>query len=150
MSEEDFAWWSKGKKGKNGLQKAGFRSYQHNEGAGKDYVQNKGKRKAPKKIGKEEAHPQSGLSASETPNDWSSSHRFLDSRCWVVLHKGSYCMDGNPLNFANHATHVVLDLGCTKSIGSRSPIEIFKKHAYLLTLRLISAVVRCSSCLPTR
>ena len=47
-SEEGFAWWSKGKKGKKGLskgndgfQKGGFRPYQPDKGAGKDYTQNK-------------------------------------------------------------------------------------------------------------
>ena len=35
-----------------------------------------------------------------------------------------------PLNLAKHPTHVVLDLGCTRSIGSRATIEIFKKHAW--------------------
>ena len=30
-----------------------------------------------------------------------------------------------PLNLANHPTHVVLDLGCTRSIGSRAAIKRF-------------------------
>ena len=34
-----------------------------------------------------------------------------------------------PLNLANHPTHVVLDLGCTRSIGSRAAIRRFQKHA---------------------
>ena len=34
-----------------------------------------------------------------------------------------------PLNLANHPTHVVLDLGCTRSIGSRAVIRRFQKHA---------------------
>ena len=33
-----------------------------------------------------------------------------------------------PLNLANHPTHVVLDLGCTRSIGSRAAINMFHKH----------------------
>ena len=55
-SEEDFAWWSKGKKGKkglskgnDGLQKGGFRPYQPNKGAGNDYLQNKGRGKDQKR-----------------------------------------------------------------------------------------------------
>ena len=36
----------------------------------------------------------------------------------------------NPLNLANHRTHVDLDRGCTRSIGSRAAIERFKKHAW--------------------
>ena len=38
-------------------------------------------------------------------------------------------MVATPLNLANHPTHVVLDIGCTRSIGSRTAIERFKKHA---------------------
>ena len=34
-----------------------------------------------------------------------------------------------PLNLANRTTHVVPDLGCTRSIGSRAAIERFQKHA---------------------
>ena len=34
------------------------------------------------------------------------------------------------LNLAYHPTHVVLDLGCTRSIGSRSAIEILEKHSW--------------------
>ena len=108
-SEEDFAWWSKGKKGKKGLsksndgfQKCGFRPYQLDRGAGKDFPQNKGRGKDQKGRGKDGTCPQSGLSASETPSeeghghawesdDWSSSH-WLDFSCWVV-HESAYCMD---------------------------------------------------------
>ena len=35
-----------------------------------------------------------------------------------------------PFNLATHPTHVVLDLGCTRSIGSRAVIERLKKHAW--------------------
>ena len=55
-SEEDFAWWTKGRKGKKGLskgndgfQKGGFRPYQPDKGAGKDYSQNKSKGKFQKR-----------------------------------------------------------------------------------------------------
>ena len=34
------------------------------------------------------------------------------------------------LNLAYHPRHVVLDLGCTQSIGSRSAIEGFQKHSW--------------------
>ena len=33
-----------------------------------------------------------------------------------------------PLDLANHSTHVVLDLGCTRSIGSRAAIKRFQKR----------------------
>ena len=39
-------------------------------------------------------------------------------------------MVATPLNLAHHPTHVVLDLGYTRSIGSRAAIERFKKHAW--------------------
>ena len=49
-SEEDFAWCTKGRKGKKGLskgndgfQKGGFRPYQPDKGAGKNYIQKKAK-----------------------------------------------------------------------------------------------------------
>ena len=34
------------------------------------------------------------------------------------------------LNLACHPTHVVLDFGCTRSIGSRAAIERLKNHAW--------------------
>ena len=34
------------------------------------------------------------------------------------------------MNVANHPTQVVLDLGCTRSIGSRTAIERFEKHSW--------------------
>ena len=34
-----------------------------------------------------------------------------------------------PLNLSNHPTYVVLDLGCTRSTGSRAAIRRFHKHA---------------------
>ena len=80
-SEEDFAWWTKGRKGKkslpkgnDGFQKGGFRPHQPAEGTGKDCVQNKSKGKFRKGKGKEVAHPQSGLSASEAPEEEGKNH----------------------------------------------------------------------------
>ena len=35
-----------------------------------------------------------------------------------------------PLNLANHPTHVVLDLGDTRSLRSRAAIERFQKYAW--------------------
>ena len=34
-----------------------------------------------------------------------------------------------PLDLAHHPTHVVLDLGCTRSVGSRTAIRRFQKYA---------------------
>ena len=39
------------------------------------------------------------------------------------------------LNFTNHPTHVVLDLGCTRSIGSRAAIRRFQKHAWFYAIK---------------
>ena len=150
-SEEDFA-WSEGEKGKkglskcnDGLQKGGFRRHQPDKGAGKDYPQNKGRGKDQQGKGKEGIHPQSRLSASETPNaelydhaweldDWSASHWADDSWTpdagWFCTKVHAARMVATPLNLASHPTHVVLDLGCTRSNGFRAAIEISTKHAW--------------------
>ena len=107
--------------------------------------QNKGREKDQKRKGKERTFPQSGLSVSETPNeegygqaweldDSSSSHRTDDSWTpsagWFCTKSYTAWMVATPLNLANHPTHVVLDLGCTRPIGSRSAIDRFKKHVW--------------------
>ena len=83
------------------------------------------------------------FSASETPNeegyghawesdDWSSSHwsdeSWTSAAGWFRTEAHTAWMVTTPLNLANHPTHVVLDLGCILSIGSRVAIERFKKH----------------------
>ena len=141
----------KGRKARKAGQKAmmtfrvGFRRHQPGKGAGKDCTQNKGNGKDKNGKDKEYAHPQSGLSASETLNeegyghawesdDWSASH-WLDyaltsSAGWYCTKSHTVWMAANPLNLSHHPTHVVLDLGCTRSIGSRTAIEKFKKCAW--------------------
>ena len=124
--EEDPVLWSKGKKGKKGLStgndgfhKGCFRPYQPNKGAGKDFPQNKGRRKDQKGKCKVGTYPQSRFKASETPNeegygqawgsdDWSASHWNDDS--WTP-DAGRFCtrtssawMAATPLNLANHPT----------------------------------------------
>ena len=54
-------------------------------------------------------------------------------------------MPSVPMNLANHPTHVVLDLGCTRSIGSRTAIKRFQEtcvviwhHDRILTLQQVS------------
>ena len=112
---------------------------------GKDFHQSKGRGKDQKREGKQGTYPPSGFSASETPNgegygqawesdDWSASHWTDDS--WTP-HAGWFCtrtntawMMATPKNLANNLTHVVLEFGCTQSIGSRAAIERFKKHAW--------------------
>ena len=140
--EEDLV-WSKGKKGKKGLSKGndgfhkgGFRPYQPHKGAGKDFHQNKGREKDQKGKAKEGAHPQSGFSTTEIQegygqswesDDWSASHWTDDSWTpdagWFCTKSETAWMVATPLNLANHPTHVVLDLGCTLSVGSRTAIR---------------------------
>ena len=96
-SEEDFAWWTKGRKGKkgwpksnDGFQKGSFRPCQSYKGAGKDFNQNKDKGKDQKGKHNENLYPQSALSATEAldekgygqtweSDDWSSSQWLDDS-----------------------------------------------------------------------
>ena len=75
-SEEDFAWWTKGRKGKkgwsksnDGFPKGSYRPYQSYKGAGKDFNQNKGKRNDQKGKSDESLYPQPGRSASEAPDE---------------------------------------------------------------------------------
>ena len=103
------------------------------------------KGKDQKRKGKERTYPQSGLSASGTLNeeryghawesdDWSASHwsdeSWTSAAGWFCTEAHSAWMVATPLNLANQPTHVVLGLGCTRSIGSRAAIERFKKHAW--------------------
>ena len=88
---------------------------------------------------------QSGFSSSETPHeegygqvwepdDWSASHWTVNSWTpdagWLCTKAHTAWMVATPLNLANHPTHVVLDCGCTRTIGSRAAIERFRKHAW--------------------
>ena len=97
---------------------------------------------------KRKSDPQSRLSASETPgeegyghswesDEWYSS--FTDSSCSTLPTAGNTAwMAAIPLNLVNHPTHVVVDLGCTRSIGSRAALSRFQKHAlhYGITTQL--------------
>ena len=49
-----------------------------------------------------------------------------------------------PLNLANHPTRVVLDLGCTGSLGSRAAIRRFQKDA--LYYGITTEFCRCNKC----
>ena len=66
-------------------------------------------------------------------DDWSASHWTDDSWTpdagWFCTRTYTAWMVATLLNLANHPTRVV-DLGCTRSIGSRAAIERFKKHAW--------------------
>ena len=108
-----------------------------------DFIPYKGREKDQQGKSKKGAYPQSGLSASETPSDeryghawesddWSSSHWPDDSLTsaagWSCTGAHTAWMAAVPLNLTNHPTRVVLDLGCTRSIGSRAAIKRFQKH----------------------
>ena len=131
-------------KGNEGFQKGGFRIYQPAKGASNDFNPHKGRGKDQKVKGKEGAYPQSGLSsASETHSEegkshaWESDDRYFsltdDSSTsafgWSCSRAYTEWMASAPLNLANHPTHVVLDLGYTRSVGSRAAIKRFQKHA---------------------
>ena len=99
-----------------------------------------------KEKGKEGACLQSELSASETPSEEGYGH-FWESDDWYSSftdHSSNSATRGItawygtghtawmaavPLDLANHPTHDVLDLGCTRLIGSRAAITRFQKHA---------------------
>ena len=130
-SEEDFAWRSKGKKDKRACQR-GVMDFRRVVSALTSHVkvqarisseQRQGRNQKGK--GNESLHPESGLSASSTPDeegyghDWESDDRsssqWLDDS-WTSA-TGRYCTKAHTarmvaplLTLANHPTHVVLDL----------------------------------------
>ena len=83
------------------------------------FTKNKGRRKDQKGKGKEGTLE--GYGQAWKSDDWSGWFCTKAHTAWIVA---------TTLNLANHPTHVVLDLGCTRSIGSRTAIERFKKRAY--------------------
>ena len=80
---------------------------------------------------------------SEAPSEeqnnqrWESEDRYDDSSVSSAVRGTLACygtghtewMASLPLNLANHPTYVVLDLGCTRSIGSRTATRRLQKHA---------------------
>ena len=96
--------------------------------------------------GKESAYAQPGLSASETNSEEGYGHSWESDDWYSSLtddSSGSSCRDTTawygtghtawmasvPLNLAHHPTHAVLDLGCTRSVGSSMAIKRFQKYA---------------------
>ena len=82
------------------------------------------------------------VSASETPceeghgHSWESDDGYSsfthDSSCSNTAWYGTghtAWMASVPLNLAHHPTRVVLDLGCSRSIGSKAAIRRFQKYA---------------------
>ena len=111
-----------------------------------------------KKKDKESACPQSsGLSASETPREegyghsWESDDQFssywpddstTSATGWSCTRAHTAWMASVPFNLANHPTHVVLDLGCTRSLGSKAAIKRFQVHA--LYCSITTECCRCN------
>ena len=72
-----------------------------------------------------------GYGQSWESDDWYSSltdDSSTSATGWSCTRHTAW-MASVPLNLANHPTHVVLDLGCTRSVGSRAAIKRFQKHA---------------------
>ena len=72
-------------KGNDVFHKGGFRLYQPDKSAGRDETQNKGKGKDQQGKGKEGTYPQSGLSASETPNEEGYDHAWESVICLPAI-----------------------------------------------------------------
>ena len=69
-------------------------------------------------------------------DDWSASHWTYDpwtpDAGWLCTMAHTAWMVASPLNLASHPTHVVLDLGCTQSTGSRAAIERIQEACVVL------------------
>ena len=83
---------------------------------------------------KEETFLQSGRSVSGAPEDGGKSYDWK-SGDWYSSCSDDSCshtawMTSIRLNLDYHPTRVVLDLGCTRSVGSRSAIKRYQKHAW--------------------
>ena len=143
-SKEEFAWCPKGNEARKAFRKVlkaigkvGFRTSPPGKGSSNDFNPHKGRGKDQKGKGKEGGYPQSGLSASETaseeghdhswePDDWFSS--FTDDPSCARYGTGHTAwMASVLLNLAHQ--HVVLDLGCTRSIGPRAAISRIQMYA---------------------
>ena len=96
------------------------------------------------------------FSASETPSEEGCSHAWeLDDRSsshWPddssTSAASSSCTRAVPLNLANHPTHVVLDRGCKRSIGSRAATKRFQKHAWYYGIKTEFCLHKKSCVLP--
>ena len=144
----------------NYLSENDVRTYRPEKVTGNEYSPYKGRGKDQKRKSKEGAYPQSELSASETPSeeghghswesdDWYSS--FTDDSANLAIRgatawygaKHTAWMASVHQNLANHPTHVVLGLGCTRSVGSRAAVRRFQKHA--LYYGITTEFCRCNT-----
>ena len=140
------------RKVKKRLSESVFRTYQPEKSAGSDFNPHQGRGKDRKGKGKEGAHLNLDFQPRKTPvkqdmampGDQTIGLPAIGLTIPQVQLLGSLAhtawMASVPLNLANHPTNVVLDLGCTRSIGSRAVIRRFQKRAlyYGITTELCS------------
>ena len=107
--------------------------------------------KAEERIRKEKARKvhflNEGYGHTWESDDWYSSltdDSSTSAAGWYGTGHGAW-MASVPLNPANHPTHVVLHLGCTRSIGSRAANTRFQTHA--LYYGITTEVCRCNKVL---
>ena len=122
------------RKKKNRLSQRGRRTYQSEKSAGSDFNSHKGRDKDRKGKGKEGAYTQSGFQPLKHPvtkEIASPGNQMIGiPYSLTILVPLLHGMASVPMNLANHPTHVVLDLGCTQSIGPRTAIKRIQKHAW--------------------
>ena len=143
--EEDSVWWSKGKRSKKGFSK-GYESLSEGRISNKPirkgfkaviFIHTKARARIKGK-GNEGAYPQSGFSPPENSVEERTKSslgikRLVFELLWrffndCVVQFKSLCFDSfsSSGTCPHHPTHVVLDLGCTRSIGSRTAIRRFQ------------------------
>ena len=142
---EDSTCWSKGKRGKKGFsrgnesfRKGGFRTSPSQKGSSSDHNSHKGK-------GRDQGGEGKGRCLSTLRIFKNSVEEEQDHSCEPGDRYSDYSDDSStspwcnarhfawfasvPLDLAHHQTQVALDLGCTRSIGSRKAIRRFQKFA---------------------
>ena len=152
-TEEDGVWWYKENEERKAsafqkLMKSEFRTSPFRNGSSSEIYQHKGKGKDSKRKGKRDAYPRQdfqllkipfkrdlvlfGNKAVATPNVLTILKRVRGTIQDIQLGWRQV-----PLILFHHPTHVVLDLGFTRSIGSRMAIRRFqKKSVVYMGLRL--------------
>ena len=86
------------------------------------------------RLGKKKASEnpvEKGHGYSRVSDDWYSNitdDSLTSTTAWYNSRYAAW-KASDPLDFAHHPTHVVLELGCTRSIGSRKAIRRFQQYA---------------------
>ena len=127
-SEEDSAWWTKGRNGKKGLSKGNDGSQSGGFFALTSQIKAQA-RIIPRTYARESAPKEMASSSSirtfslkEKAMQWPDDS-WTPAAGWYSTKAHAAWMAVSSLNLAYHPTHVVLDLGCTRSIGSTEAIE---------------------------